>query len=175
MVGQGEEEHMDEPRWLDADERAVWLNLSGLIMKLAPALDQQLERDAGLSFIEYMVLAVLSEQPGRSMRMSQIAGMTGSSLSRLSHIASRLENDGYIGRTADPEDGRFIVATLTDAGFAKVVATAPGHVEAVRALVMDPLTRGQLRNLGTAVGLLFERVDPEGSRQVKQRMVDPID
>jgi len=148
-----------EPLWLTSDERAAWLALAGMVVRLPKALDTQLERDAGLSFYEYMVMAMLSEQPNRTLQMSELAGMTNGSLSRLSHVATRLEGAGWICRERCQDDGRATNAILTDDGFAKVVATAPGHVGAVRALVIDavaPEQLGQLRDIGAAV---LARVD----------------
>ena len=78
------------PRWLDAEERATWLSLSRIIVKLPSALDGQLERDADLNYFEYIVMAMLSEQDDRTLRMSQLAALSNASLSRLSHVAKRL-------------------------------------------------------------------------------------
>ena len=153
----------EEPRWLDADERAAWLSLAGVVTLLPAALDAQLQRDAGLSHFEYMVLAMLSERPTRTARMSELAGLSNGSLSRLSHVARRLEDQGLITRHACAEDRRATNAVLTDAGWAKVVATAPGHVETVRRLVFDALSaeqRDQLRGIGTRI---LDRVSPGGN------------
>jgi DNA-binding MarR family transcriptional regulator len=153
----------DEPRWLDADERTAWLSLAGVMTLLPAALDAQLQRDAGLSHFEYMVLAVLSEQPSRTMRMSDLAGLANGSLSRLSHVARRLEGQGFLERQACPEDGRATNAVLTDAGHAKIVETAPGHVATVRRLVFDALSpsqRGQLRTIGDRI---LGQVTPGGT------------
>jgi DNA-binding MarR family transcriptional regulator len=147
-------------RWLDHDERAAWLALSGLVMKLPGALDAQLQEDAGLSFFEYMVLAMLSEQSDRSIRMSDLAAMTNSSPSRLSHVARRLEDGGYLERSRDCSDARSINAVLTDAGYAKVVQSAPGHVEHVRKMVIDALTPRQLGELQTIGRKIMAEVDP---------------
>jgi len=136
-----------EPRWLSADERAAWLSLVGVMVRLPAALDAQLQRDADLSYIEYMVLAMLSEQPDRRLRMSELAAAINSSLSRLSHVAKRLEGQGYIRRESDQADGRYTNALLTDEGWSAVVASAPGHVAAVRSLVFDPLTPDQRSGL----------------------------
>jgi DNA-binding MarR family transcriptional regulator len=152
-----------EPRWLDADERAAWLSLAGLVTLLPGALDAQLQRDAGLSHFEYMVLAMLSEQPSRTMRMSELAALSNGSLSRLSHVARRLEGKGFLVREACRDDGRATNAVLTDAGYAKVVATAPGHVATVRRLVFDalsPVQRAQLRTIGDRI---LGQVNPGGS------------
>jgi len=161
-----------EPRWLSPDERAAWLSLVGVMVKLPAALDAQLQRDAGLSYIEYMVLAMLSEQPNRQLRMSELAASINSSLSRLSHVAKRLEVQGFIVRLPDAVDGRYTNAVLTDAGLAAVVASAPGHVAAVRSLVFDTLTAAQLSGLRDAGDRIMAKVEPGGRRlpgQVEER------
>jgi DNA-binding MarR family transcriptional regulator len=152
-----------DPRWLDAEERAAWLSLAGMVTLLPAALDAQLQRDAGLSHFEYMVLAMLSERPSRTARMSELAGLANGSLSRLSHVARRLESQGFITREACPDDGRATNAVLTDAGYAKVVETAPGHVETVRQLVFDGLSRAQCAQLRAIGEQVLDRVNPGGS------------
>lgn len=150
-------------QWLDPEERGVWLGLSRLMTKLPTALDAQLERDADLNYFEYLVMAVLSEQGDRTLRMSQLAALTNASLSRLSHVAKRLESRGFVRREPDAEDGRYTKAILTDLGMTKVEDSAPGHVTAVRELVIDALTRSQLRQLDQAVDAIVSRVDPGNS------------
>ncbi|WP_426226072.1 MarR family winged helix-turn-helix transcriptional regulator [Pseudarthrobacter sp. DSP2-3-2b1] len=153
-------EHDNEPRWLSNDERDVWLTLVGVMMKLPAALDTQLQRDAGLSHFEYMVLAGLSEAPARTRRMSDLAAFTESGLPRLSQVVARLEKRGWVSRSTDPSDGRITLATLTDEGWQKVSRTAPGHVEALRNLVFDPLTKAQSRQLGSIGRRIMTAVDP---------------
>jgi DNA-binding MarR family transcriptional regulator len=135
------------PRWLDDAEQETWMALAGLLMRLPGVLDAQLQRDAGLTHFEYLVLSGLSMSPGRTLRMSELAAVAEGSLPRLSQVVSRLEKRGWVRREPDPTDGRYTLAILTDEGWAKVVATAPGHVEAVRHYVFDPLTKGQQRQL----------------------------
>jgi DNA-binding MarR family transcriptional regulator len=145
----------DEPRWLDDEEMAAWLGLARLISRLPFELDRQLQRDAGLSHFEYQVMAGLSQSPERTLRMSRLAEFAEGQLPRLSQVVARLEKRGWVTRRSDPTDGRSTLATLTDAGMAKVVATAPGHVATVRSFVFDPLTRAQvrqLRDIGQRVG-----------------------
>jgi DNA-binding MarR family transcriptional regulator len=153
----------DEPRWLDDDERTAWLSLAGVMTLLPAALDAQLQRDAGLNHFEYTVLAMLSERPSRTARMSELAGLANGSLSRLSHVARRLEGQGLLVRRACADDGRATDAVLTDAGYAKVVATAPGHVAAVRSLVFDALTPAQRRQLATIGDRILGQIHPGGS------------
>ncbi|MDQ7907375.1 MarR family winged helix-turn-helix transcriptional regulator [Phytohabitans sp. ZYX-F-186] len=152
-----------EPRWLDADERETWLALLSLLIRLPAALDRQLQRDAAISHFEYQVLAGLSMSPERTLRMSDLAAFADASLPRLSQVVARLERRGWIRRTPDPDDGRYTLAILTEEGWAKVVATAPGHVEEVRRLVFDPMTKAQQRQLGTIGRRIMAAVDPGGT------------
>ena len=150
-------------RWLDEEERATWLGLLRVMAKLPAALDARLEREAGLNLFEYTVLAMLSEQPDGTLRMSRLAAVTNASPSRLSHAARQLEERGYLVREPDPDDARCILALLTSDGRRVVESAAPGHVAAVRALVVDPLTRTQLRALRAVDERILEQVDPEGT------------
>src|SRR6201985_88148 len=121
-----------EPRWLDAEESQAWRALAKTLERLPAALDAQLHHDAGISHFEYQVLALLSEAPGRTLRMSVLATLSEGSLPRLSQVVARLEQRGCVRRTPDPADGRYTLAILTGQGEAKVTEAAPGHVEEVR-------------------------------------------
>jgi DNA-binding MarR family transcriptional regulator len=152
------------PRWLKGIEAQAWLGLIGVIIRLPAALDAQLQRDAGLSHFEYIVMVNLSNAPGRVLRMSQLAAQCHSSLSRLSHVVARLERRGWLRRDPCPDDGRATLATLTDDGFAKLASAAPGHVEAVRSFVIDALDADQLREL-TAIGdTILRQLDGDNPR-----------
>ena len=105
-------------RWLTDSEEAAWRAIALAMHKLPWALECQLERDAGLSFIEYHTLARLSEDPNHTLRMSELAAVTNASLSRLSHLVKRLEARQLVRREPDPVDGRFTNAILTDTGYA---------------------------------------------------------
>lgn len=150
-----------EPRWLDSEERQAWLAFIGVLMRLPPALDRQLQRDADLSHFEYTVLAGLSEAPDRTRRMSDLAGFAESGLPRLSQVVARLEKRGWVRRLPDPTDGRTTLATLTEEGWEKIVCAAPGHVEAVRSLVFDPLTKTQSRQLSEICQRIMRSIDPD--------------
>ena len=110
--------------------------------------------------VEYQVLALLSEAPGRTLRMSELAKWAGSSLPRLSQVVARLEQRGWVQRTPDLADGRYTLATLTGQGQAKVTQAAPGHVQEVRRLVFDPLTKTQSRQLREIGQRITRAIDP---------------
>src|ERR1700728_874778 len=136
-------------RWLTDEQQTAWRPFAALLFRLPSLLDAQLQKDAGVGHFEYMVLAHLSEAPGRTLRMSELAAIASGSLSRLSHVVARMEAKGWVRREPCPGDGRFINAVLTEPGWQKVAETAPGHVAAVRGLLIDALTPADLASLGT--------------------------
>jgi DNA-binding MarR family transcriptional regulator len=148
--------------WLSEDERDAWLRLIAVVELLPGILDSQLRNDAGLTHFEYFVLAMLSEAPERTLRMTALARRTNATLPRLSHVVNRLEDRGHVERFPCPEDGRATNARLTPSGWDAVVAAAPGHVETVRRRVLDPLTPTQLEQLRGIADALLTRLDPDG-------------
>jgi DNA-binding MarR family transcriptional regulator len=146
-------------RWLSAEEVAAWRSVSRMMARLSWALEGQLQRDAGLSFTEYHALAMLSEVPTHTRRMSELAELTNASLSRLSHLVTRLERRNLIRREPDRDDGRYTNAVLTEEGLAQLVANAPAHVNTVRDLVVDPLGTDDLLQMGAAADRIIARID----------------
>ncbi|MFF3511683.1 MarR family winged helix-turn-helix transcriptional regulator [Streptomyces sp. NPDC052301] len=149
----------DQPRWLTPAERETWQQFAMMLHRLPAALGAQLQQDADLSYIEYYVLAGLSDQPEHRMRMSDLAVLANSEQSRLSHMISRLERRGFVRREPDPTNGRYTHAILTEAGHAHLTEAAPGHVARVRDLVFDVLDPAELDNLRTAAEKISERID----------------
>ncbi|WP_405095095.1 MarR family winged helix-turn-helix transcriptional regulator [Micromonospora sp. NBC_01412] len=134
-------------RWLDPDEQRTWRAYLAASRALMDTLDRELQRDAGMPHAYYEILVRLSEAPDRRLRMGDLADATGSSRSRLSHAAARLEASGWIRREDCPTDRRGQVATLTAAGHAALAAAAPGHVEGVRRHLFDALSPAQVDQL----------------------------
>jgi DNA-binding MarR family transcriptional regulator len=152
-----------DPRWLSGEELTAWIRLVGVVELLPGVLDSQLRRDAGLSHFEYYVLAMLSESPGRTLRMTALAARTNATLPRLSHVVRRLEDRGLVERSACPQDARATNAHLTDEGWRKLKDTAPGHVATVREHVIDALTAEQVGQLGEIAEAILSRIDPDGA------------
>ena len=146
------------PRWLDEDQQAVWQDLLTVVIALPTLLDRQLEHDAEISNFEYSVLARLSMAPDLTMRLSDLAAQCDSSQPRLSKLMVRFEQRQWTTRRPDPDNGRYTLAALTEAGAQKVVDSAPGHVERVRELVFAPLSGAQQRDLGAALALIATTV-----------------
>ncbi|MFF3354849.1 MarR family winged helix-turn-helix transcriptional regulator [Streptomyces sp. NPDC002917] len=144
---------------LTADEQQQWYAFAYVLSQLPAALEGQMQRDAGIGHFEYMALSALSGSPERTLRMSDLAHYTGSTLSRLSNVVGRLEKRGWVRRRPDPADGRYTLATLTDAGQDTVAGAAPAHTDEVRRLVFDPLTKAQQRQLGTIAQRILHAMD----------------
>jgi DNA-binding MarR family transcriptional regulator len=153
----------DTTRWLDEEEQLTWRQLSTMILRLQPVLSAQLQREFGISHFEYLIMACLSETPESKLRMSVVAAMTGSSLSRLSQAVGRLEKRGWTSRRPDEEDSRYTLAVLTNAGLRRLQEAAPSHVATVRQFVFDRLTQAQTRELGTACQLILDGLPPDDS------------
>ena len=148
-----------EPRWLTPDELQTWRTLHLALATLPVALGSQLQCDSNLSFIEYYVLASLSDQPDHTMRLSSLAVLANSELSRLSHMVARLENRGLVHREADPTDGRFTCAILTAKGHQVLVKAAPGHVANVRHLIFDRLSTADQQALRKILSKILSHMD----------------
>ena len=152
-------------RWLTGEEEQAWRTVGAMMYKLRGALECELERDSDLSFIEYHTLARLSEEPTLTLRMSELAEVTNASLSRLSHLVTRLEKWGFVRREPDPTDGRYTNAILTKAGHTKIHDSAPAHVEAVRQLVIDGFSPTELDKLRALSERIVARVDASAWKQ----------
>jgi len=145
--------------WLNDDQLSAWLSLVALVVRLPAAIESQLQRDANLAMVEYQVMAMLSRSPGRTLRMSELATMTNVSISRLSHLVTRMEKRGLLTREADPADGRFTNVILSEEGQRVLTEAAPAHVTFVRQIVIDALTPERLRRLGQDAQRILTRVE----------------
>ena len=150
----------DTVLWLDDREMTAWRALVQTVAQLPTALDGQLQRDSDLSFLEYYVLAALSEAPDGAVGMSTLAVLTNAEQSRLSHLVKRLEEQGLVRRERDRANGRYINAVITDAGLARIQEAAPGHVTNVRRLVFDALSATDVQAMSRACRRINEQLGP---------------
>jgi DNA-binding MarR family transcriptional regulator len=149
-------------QWLTEDELASWFPLAGVMLKLNPALDSQLQRDSDMTHFDYLCLAMLSEEEGFTSTMSALAARTNASLSRLSHVITKLEKRGWVCRSRSEVSRRVTMVRMTDDGYAKLVAAAPGHVETVRSLVYEGLTEDDVANLHRLMAHILQRIETSG-------------
>ena len=151
-------------RWLTEDELASWLPLSGVMLKLGTALDSQLQRDSDMTHFDYLCLAMLSEEADWTSTMSSLAARTNASLSRLSHVISKLEKRGWVSRCRSEISRRVTMVTMTEEGYAVLVAAAPGHVETVKSLIYDGLAPEDVASLRKVMLHILERIEASDLR-----------
>jgi DNA-binding MarR family transcriptional regulator len=149
---------MAEARWLSAEEMRAWQAFLAAAALLDRRLDQQLKEDAGLSHPQYEILVRLAAAPGGELRMTDLADALYTSKSGLTYQITQLERAGLVCRASLPADVRGVVAVLTDAGRLRLAQAAPGHVAAVRALLIDVLTGQQLAAMADGLGEVARRL-----------------
>ncbi|MET7638681.1 MarR family transcriptional regulator [Streptomyces sp. NPDC005438] len=154
---------MTATRWLDEQEQAAWQSFLEATHRVERRLERQLREDAGLSHPQYEVLVRLAREPEGAMRMTELARALITSKSGLTYQIGQLEKRGLVSRSSCPEDVRGVRAQLTDEGRQVLKDTAPGHVEAVRVALIDPLTREELTTVAEALGRIGERLREPGT------------
>lgn len=151
-------EHSDEPRWLDQSQQVSWRALVVGMQLLMDRLDADLRRRFNISLTEYEILVRLSERPGHRIRMAQLADALAHSRSRVTHTIDRMEQAGYVVRDKSPEDGRGVVAALTETGMQLLVDAAPMHVEGVRECLVDVAAPDDFAALGRVMNAVTDHL-----------------
>lgn len=149
---------MEEVRWLNEQEQEAWITLVTASALLDRVLDQELRADAGLSHIQYAILARLSRAPDGEMRMLGLAEAMAVTKSGLSYQIAQLEKQGLVSRRVCESDDRGVIASITPPGTEKMRRAAPGHVTLVRELVLDALTPRQLAGLAASLAKVQRRI-----------------
>jgi DNA-binding MarR family transcriptional regulator len=144
-----------EPRWLDDEQQRNWRAFLAGTTRINECLEAAL-RPFGLDLAEYEILVQLSEAERRSMRMSDLAQNARQSRSRLTHTVARMEAKGLVTRRACPSDRRGVIASMTDAGWKLIVATAPAHVESVREVLIDRVDPDDFAAMGRLMRAVLE-------------------
>lgn len=145
---------------MSPSEAEAWTGLIRVCMLLPAELDSQLQRDSSMTHFEFAVLTFVRWMPESRASMTAIAEATNSSLSRLSHVCTRLQKRGLVEKSASASDARVTEVTLTSAGRRELVRATPGHIETVRRLVIDVLSDDDLADLARITRILGERLDP---------------
>jgi DNA-binding MarR family transcriptional regulator len=149
-------------RWLTEDELASWLPLAGVMLRLNTTLDSQLQRDSELTHFAYLCLAMLSEEPDWTTTMSSLATRTNASLSRLSHVITKLEKRGWVCRSRSDLSKRVTMVKMTEPGYAKLVDAAPQHVEFVHSLIYEGLSDEDVEHLRRLMTHVLDRIEASG-------------
>ena len=163
----------DDP-WLTEDQLAAWLTLVAFSEVFPASVDAQLKERMGVNRFEYSVLAMLSEEPGHTLVMSDLARVTFGSLSRLSHAVGRLEQRGWLERQAGEGGRRHTVVTLTADGLRAIEDAAPDHARHLQDVMIDPLTDDELVALTSVVRKLVARIDPDTDEHLAEMIPEVV-
>jgi DNA-binding MarR family transcriptional regulator len=165
---------MDDVRWLDEREARAWRSLQAVWHRLNAALARELADDSELSYSDYTVLVVLTDQPDGRLRAFELGAELGWEKSRVSHHVSRMADRGLVQREKCPSDHRGAFVVVTDAGRAAIAKAAPGHVAAVRHWFVDRLTSEQLDALADICAVALTALDesPSAPRDDHTHMAD---
>jgi DNA-binding MarR family transcriptional regulator len=166
---------MAETRWLTEEEQRTWRTFVQATKLLFERLERELDELTAVPSAFYEVLAPLAEAPERRLRMSDLAALSQSSRSRLSHSMARLESLGWIRREACQADRRGAFAVLTDEGFSAITAAAPVHAEGVRVHFFDQLDVEQIEQVGRVSMRVHEHlVAVKGSSPEELGLLDTV-
>ncbi|UIX31950.1 MarR family winged helix-turn-helix transcriptional regulator [Streptomyces sp. GQFP] len=149
-----------EPCGLSAEEEHAWRSYTASTQLVSYALDRRLQRDAGMSHLYYHLLLILSEAPGRRLRMGELAQRLNITRTRLSHAVSRLEEQGWVARETVADELRGRLAVLTDDGVRTIADAAPGYTAQIRAAVFDRLTPEQVTSLAEIFDIIGQGLPP---------------
>jgi len=144
--------------WLGDTEMTAWRAYIVGSALLEHRLNRELQLAHGLSIADYEILVSLSEAPDMQMRMSELANGIAHSKSRMSHQIRRMESEGLVRRQECPQDGRGVLAVLTEEGLAKLREAAPSHVQGVRDHMIDLLDAEEQKTLAAIFSRLTDHL-----------------
>jgi len=152
---------MGHTSWLNDEEMRAWLAFIPSANLVLRELDQQLKEDAGLSHLQYEILMRLNEAERGAMRMTELAERLINSKSGLTYQIGQMEKAGLVRRRPCEWSKSGILAEITDEGRTTLERAAPGHVAAVRALLIDVLTPEERKVIAEALGRVRDRIVQE--------------
>jgi DNA-binding MarR family transcriptional regulator len=153
---------MSEPQWLTADEQQAWRSFLRVQGLLPLALNRGLQASGSdLSLSDFGVLVMLSEAPGRRMRVLELARALQWEKSRLSHQLRRMAERGLVSRSNCSEDKRGAFIEITADGLAAVEAAAPPHVATVRANFFDALDEQDVADLARICAAVTKQIEQD--------------
>jgi len=133
---------------LDIAELRSWQNFLEAALRLSAALNRGLVESHRLTLVDVRLLDMLNKSPNGSARMGDLAEALMSLPSRITRQIRRLEVQGLVQREASPDDGRGVLATITDEGRAAVKDAMITYGQSIRLHFLGHLTRPQVAAIG---------------------------
>jgi DNA-binding MarR family transcriptional regulator len=148
---------MASPRWLDSDEMKAWRSYITASVDLMKALEHDVA-PYGITMGDYQLLAMISEAPDRRLRLCDLADALRLTRSGLTRRMAGVIDGGLVARVQDDKDRRVAFAELTTKGWNLLKKVAPVHLASVRALMIDHLSRTEIKAIGSAFAKIGENL-----------------
>jgi len=132
---------------LDIAEQRSWQNYLNAALRMYAELNVRMLEKHQFSLGDVRLLHILSNFPGGSARMRELAEALPAPGSRLTRQTRRLEAQGMLCRSTSPDDRRGVIATITDEGRAMAETASASYAQEVRKNFIDRLTRSQIAAL----------------------------
>jgi DNA-binding MarR family transcriptional regulator len=133
---------------LDIAEQRSWQHFLDSALRLYATLNKGLVESHHLTMNDVRLLDMLDRSTTGSARMGDLADGLMSLPSRVTRQIRRLEAQGLVRRGASPDDGRGVLATITEDGRAVIREAMVTYGEAVRAHFLGQLSRPQIAAMG---------------------------
>ncbi|MBP2328950.1 DNA-binding MarR family transcriptional regulator [Kibdelosporangium banguiense] len=148
-------------KWLTDEEQQAWRGLIHMTAQLNTRLNRQIQDEHDISLADYGVLARLHDAPEPGLRARDLEATLAWEQSRLSHQLSRMQRRGLVERHECLDDRRGAAFAITATGRTAIEDAAPGHVIAVRRMLFDHLTPGEVTWLAELTTRVTDRLgDP---------------
>jgi len=138
-------------KWLDSDEMRAWRSYITTSVDLMKALEHDVA-PYGITMGDYQLLAMISEAPDRRLRLCDLADALRLSRGGLTRRMDGVLRNGLVERVQDQADRRVAFAELTTKGWNLLKKVAPIHLQSVRSLMIDHLSRAEIKAIGNAFG-----------------------
>jgi DNA-binding MarR family transcriptional regulator len=136
-----------EPDPFSEDEFRVWRGFLRTHRAITDELNRRLLAEHDLTLLHYGVLITLITDPGRRMRMTDIAERVLTSPSGMTRAVVRLAQEGLVEREQDAGDRRSFLVTLTPSGVRRLREAQVTHHACVREMLFRGVGRSDLRRL----------------------------
>lgn len=142
---------MARTRWLDSDEMKAWRSYITTSVDLMKALEADVSPH-GITMGDYQLLAMISEAPESRLRLCDLADQLRLTRGGLTRRMDGVLSQGLVRRVQDDRDRRVAFAELTAKGWTLLKKIAPIHLVSVRRLMIDHLSRAEIKAIGSAFG-----------------------
>ncbi|SDG43326.1 DNA-binding transcriptional regulator, MarR family [Sinosporangium album] len=142
----------DDDRDHDAYSCArAWVALSTAHALVTDRLSAALTESCGLSMNDFEVLLRLNRVAPPGLRLGDLQPAVRLSQPSLSRMIARLAYRGLVRRERDPDDGRSVLISITEAGAAQLRRAAPVHADTLREVLLDRLTPAEHDSLAAVL------------------------